>query len=82
MNKLKSLLIVLIILVIIAGGYFIYDNRPNHYEVPHTLEGLKEALSVLETEWEVEPMESSDENHLKTYRLNSISDSNVSLALS
>lgn len=82
MNKRKSLLVVLIILVIIAGSYFLYDNSPNYYEIPHTLEGLKEALSMLDTEWEVEPMESSDEDHLKTYRLNSISDSNVSLALS
>jgi len=82
MNKQKSLLIVLITLVIIAGGYFLYDNSPNYYEVPHTLEGLKEALSILETEWEVESMESFDEDHLKLYRLNSISDSNVSLVLS
>lgn len=82
MNKRKSLLVVLITLVIIAGGYFLYDNSPNYYEVPHTLEGLKEALSILETEWEVEPLESSDEDHLKLYQLNSISDSNVSLSLS
>lgn len=80
MNKRKSLLVVLITLVIIAGGYYLYDNSPNYYEIPHTLEGLKEALSILETEWEVK-LESSHGDHLKVYLLNSISDSNVTLAL-